>query len=124
MDILYHYCSTASFHAVVQSHAGSAFETNSEVDTPFLQLFFLKSSAFREEREWRVLSYLTTDGEDDCLHRVVDNRIVPYLKVELVELERSPIVEVILGPKHGITTEDSRKFLEDESLWACEDTAV
>ena len=76
------------------------------------QLFFLKSKAFEEEREWRLVSLLPTDGEDACLHRVVDNRIVPYLKVELVELERSPIVEVILGPKHGTPPKIVENFLK------------
>lgn len=70
--------------------------------TPLIpQLFRLKAYAFREEREQRLLSYLIKDGEHVCSHRVADNRIVPYRKVELAELERSPISEVILGPKHG-----------------------
>ena len=55
---------------------------------------------------------LIRNGEDDCLHRVVDNRIIPYLKVELVELERSPIVEVILGPKHGTPPKIVENFLK------------
>jgi Protein of unknown function (DUF2971) len=66
-----------------------------------LQLFVLKSPAFREEQEWRVLSMLITDGEELCSHRFVNNSIVPYLTVKLVELDQSPILEVILGPKHG-----------------------
>ena len=72
----------------------------------------MKSHAFREEREWRLLSLLATDGEDACSHRFVNNRIVPYLKVELVELERSPIVEVILGPKHGTPPKIVESFLK------------
>jgi len=77
-----------------------------------IQLFLLKSSAFREEHEWRILSYLTTDGEEACSHRVVGNRIVPDRKVELVELERSPIVEVIIGPKHGTPPKIVENFLK------------
>jgi hypothetical protein len=80
----------------------------------FYQLYLLKSPAFREEQEWRVLSMLTTDGEDEdaCSHRIADNRIVPYREVELVELERSPIVEVILGPKHGTPPKIVENFLK------------
>ena len=77
-----------------------------------LQLFLLKSPAFREEKEWRVLSMLTTDGEDEdaCSHRFVNNSIVPYLTVKLVE--QSPIIEVILGPKHGTPPKIVENFLK------------
>ena len=77
-----------------------------------LQLFFLKSIAFQEEREWRLLSFLMGNGEDACSHRVADNRIVPYRKVDLIELERGPIAEVILGPKHGTPPEIVQNFLQ------------
>ena len=77
-----------------------------------LPLFLLKSPAFREEQEWRVLSMLTTDGEDACSHRFVNNSIVPYLTVKLVELERGPIVEVILGPKHDTPPGIVKNFLK------------
>ena len=33
-------------------------------------LFLLKSSAFKEEREWRLVSYLMKPLPDDCLYRV------------------------------------------------------
>jgi hypothetical protein len=77
-----------------------------------LQLYLLKSPAFREEKEWRVLTMLTTDGQDEDVpsHRVVNNRIVPYLTVKLVE--QSPIVEVILGPKHGTPPKVVENFLK------------
>ena len=80
--------------------------------TLLLQLFLLKSPAFREEKEWRVLTMLTTDGKDEdaSSHRVVNNRIVPYLTVKLVE--QSPIVEVILGPKHGTPPKVVEVFLK------------
>lgn len=78
----------------------------------FSKLFHLKAYAFREEREWRLLSHLVMGWEDHCSHRVVHDRIVPYRKVELAELERSPITEVILGPKHGTPTKVVEDFLK------------
>jgi hypothetical protein len=78
----------------------------------FSQLFRLKAYAFREEREWRLLSYLVKGGEDHCSHRVVHDRIIPYRKIELVGLERHPIAEVILGPKHGTPTKLVEDFLK------------
>ena len=59
-----------------------------------------------------ILSHLITDGENACLHRVVGNRIVPYRKVDLAELARSPIAEVILGPKHGTPPKIVKNFLK------------
>ena len=78
----------------------------------FYQLYLMKSRAFREEKEWRVLTMLATDGkdEDPPSHRVVSNRIVPYLTVKLVE--QSPIVEVILGPKHDTPPKVVENFLK------------
>lgn len=81
----------------------------------FSKLFNLKAYAFREEREWRILSYLVKGGEDDCSHRVVHDRIVPYRKIELAELERNPITEVILGPKHGTPPKIVEDFLKQNN---------
>jgi hypothetical protein len=91
-------------------------EANTKLSRAFIslipQLFRLKAYAFREEREWRLLSHLVKDGEDTCSHRAVDNRIVPYREVKLVEIERSPIAEVILGPKHGTPPKIVEDFLK------------
>jgi hypothetical protein len=76
------------------------------------ELFRLKARAFREEREWRLLSYFFKGGENNCSHRVMHDRIIPYRKFELVELERQPIAEVILGPKHGTPTKVVENFLK------------
>lgn len=76
-----------------------------------LELFLLKANAFREEREWRLLAYLVT-GAEHCSHRALHDRIVPYRKVELKELERQPIVEVILGPKHSTPIKVVEDFLK------------
>ena len=55
---------------------------------------------------------LITDGEELCSHRFVNNSIVPYLTVKLVELDQSPILEVILGPKHGTPPKIVENFLK------------
>ena len=74
--------------------------------------FFLKSKAFEEEREWRILSLHANNGEYACSHRVRDNRVVPYCEVKLEELECSPVVEVVLGPKHGTPPKLVENFLK------------
>jgi len=78
----------------------------------FPELFRLKANAFREEREWRLLSYLVKGGADPCSHRAAHDRIIPYRKIELAGLERSPIAEVILGPKHRTPPKLVEDFLK------------
>lgn len=78
----------------------------------FPSLFRLKAYAFRDEREWRLLSYFVKAGEDRCSHRVTGDRIIPYRKVEFVESERIPIAEVVLGPKHSTPPSIVEDFLK------------
>lgn len=65
--------------------------------TLFSKLFLLKTSAFREEREWRLISYFVKTGKDMCSFRAQNNRIIPFREFELLELDSDPIVEVILA---------------------------
>ena len=44
--------------------------------------------------------------------RAVHDRIVPYRRVELLGLERTPIREVILGPKHNTPPKIVEDFLK------------
>lgn len=64
------------------------------------KLFSLKSNAFREEREWRLVSSLFKGISDDCEYRAAAGRIIPYRSLDLVNLETPVIVDVILGPRH------------------------
>lgn len=66
----------------------------------FSELFLLKSDAFLEEREWRLLSYYARAKSDTCLFRTSANKLIPYRSFELKEFDDSPITEVLLGPKH------------------------
>lgn len=66
----------------------------------FEKLFLLKTNAFREEREWRLISYLVKSGDDMCSFRALNDRIVPFREFELIESEIGSVVEVILGPKN------------------------
>lgn len=68
--------------------------------TLFAKLFLLKTRAFSEEREWRLISYFVKSGDDPCRFRATSDRIVPYREYELSPLEESSIVEVIIGPKN------------------------
>ncbi|HNA27817.1 MAG TPA: DUF2971 domain-containing protein [Nitrospira sp.] len=76
------------------------------------ELFRLKSLAFKEEREWRLISYFIKYGADYCEYRAIKDRIIPYRKFELTQACGNPIVEVILGPKHTTPMKLVEKFLE------------
>lgn len=84
----------------------------------FPELFRLKASAFREEREWRLLSHLIKSGEDHCSYRAAHDRIIPYRQVKLSELEGNPIIEVILGPKHATPPNLVEGFLKQNKYGA------
>ena len=78
----------------------------------FGHLFLLKSHAFTEEREWRLLSYMTRFKGDKCSFRAVADQIIPYRQVPLAEMGQSSIAEVILGPKHTTPVAVVENFLE------------
>ncbi len=69
----------------------------------FEKLFLLKTDAFSEEKEWRLISYLVK-RDNTCSFRAMNNRIVPFREFELIESKSKSIAEVILGPKN--TTPD------------------
>lgn len=66
----------------------------------FPKLYLLKSPAFREEREWRLLSHSLLRGDEVLSYRPLPDRLAPFRAYELLEMQRQPIVEVVLGPKH------------------------
>ncbi len=66
----------------------------------FKDLFKLKTMAFREEKEWRLISYFLKTGGDNCIYRAVNDRIIPYRIFNLETLGHDSIKEIILGPKN------------------------
>lgn len=73
--------------------------------------FALKSSAFGEEKEWRLVSVIEGNKFDKCEYRAVRNRVIPFRTISLGELTATgtsrklkPIREVFLGPKHVTPT--------------------
>ncbi|MCG8549285.1 MAG: DUF2971 domain-containing protein [Desulfobacterales bacterium] len=64
------------------------------------QLFRLKSHAFKEEKEWRLLSPRLQSGDDNCKYRATHNSLIPYRSYKIGKSAFNPIVEVIIGPKN------------------------
>ena len=75
-------------------------------------LFRLKNPAFKEEREWRLLSVYVKQGEDECEIRASSNGLIPYRKFELPQMENGPIAKVFLGPKNITPIEVVEHFLK------------
>ena len=79
--------------------------------TLLTSLYLLKSKAFREEHEWRLLTHLTNSDDDTCLYRCTSTQVIPYRHYELLELAQQPIVDVVIGPKNPTPATVIRDFL-------------
>lgn len=66
----------------------------------FVDAHTLKSKAFSEEAEWRLVSYFSKDLDDHALFRAAGNRLIPYREFKLVPLAEKSITEVYVGPKN------------------------
>lgn len=71
------------------------------------KLYKLKAWAFREEKEWRLVSVTATNELTDCEYRAARNRVIPFRTLPLSDLKSAKtkrqlksIREIILGPKH------------------------
>lgn len=82
----------------------------------FAQLYLLKAYGFREEREWRLISYFVGRGADSCDYRATTRSIIPYREYELLESERQPIREIVLGPKHLTPIHMVEEFLKQSGF--------
>jgi hypothetical protein len=74
------------------------------------KLYAIKTDAFREEKEWRLISHLLREKES-CLYRSLNDRIVPYKIINLAKLEIEPIIEVKIGPKNKTPISVVKNFL-------------
>ncbi|RYE50851.1 MAG: DUF2971 domain-containing protein [Hyphomicrobiales bacterium] len=78
----------------------------------FFKWFLLKSDAFSEEREVRLISYFfRSDADAGVRYRATRNCIIPYREFALQEQERNPIVEVYIGPKQRTPVKEIEYFL-------------
>ncbi len=78
----------------------SASELSITILTLFAKLFLLKTPAFREEREWRLISYFVKRGNGIAMFHPLRDRIVPYREFPFIKWSQGAITEVVLGPKN------------------------
>lgn len=82
----------------------------------FPNLFTLKSEAFEEENEWRLISFLTKTENDRCEYRAVSGRLIPYRSYDLMALDVPAIPEVVIGPRNTTPEYVVRKMLEQHGF--------
>jgi hypothetical protein len=76
------------------------------------ELYALKTAAFQEEMEWRLITYLFREGNDPCAYRAVNDRIIPYKSLVLPKLDIDPVIDVKTGPKNLTPVDVVEGFLK------------
>jgi hypothetical protein len=76
------------------------------------ELYALKTAAFREELEWRLIDYLLPDDYDSCLYRALNDRIIPYKAFDFTKWEPEVITDVRIGPKNITPVHVVKGFLK------------
>lgn len=79
-------------------------------------LFQLKSDAFREEAEWRLVSMLGGKRFEECRFRASHGKIVPYRSFQLQPLGMPVLSEVVLGPRHETPQAVIESFLSQSGF--------
>jgi len=75
------------------------------------KIYNYKSPAFSEEREHRILRHRQREHFDEIQYFSADDKIKPYIEVELKGDAKNALVEVILGPKNRSNIDWVRAFL-------------
>jgi Protein of unknown function (DUF2971) len=76
------------------------------------KLYLLKSSGFREEREWRLLAHKLKGSLSVDNYRATGDQIIPFTSLKLRSLSHPRVSRVVLGPKHRSPTNVVREFLQ------------
>lgn len=67
----------------------------------FPMLYKLKSDAFKEEKEWRLVAAHYTENDETLGYRARGTSVIPFRDVAMSDIEgESSITEIILGPRH------------------------
>lgn len=80
------------------------------------KLFLLKSKAFEEEFEWRLISVFVKVTNDTCSFYACSDKIKPYRSFKLAELGVDPINEIVMGPKNTTPAYVVESFLKQSGF--------
>lgn len=84
--------------------------------TVHFKSYQFKPSAFSEEREWRLLRYRHRASEEHTQFAARHNSIRPFVETNMPGPPKSPLKEIILGPKHQSDFAWMRYFLNANGL--------
>lgn len=84
------------------------------VDGLYLHLYGMKSDAFVEEEEVRLLSLISSSGYGLTRYRPTHNKLIPYVEIDIAGDLAGLIREVWLGPKNQTPRGLVYQFLESE----------
>jgi len=91
------------------------------------KMFTLKTSAFSEESEWRLLESTVYREESLGGHLPSRNQLIPFHQLKLDQIEGvQPILKIFLGPKHRTKHPNLKGFLEQygfENVAICDSSA-
>ncbi len=79
-------------------------------------LYELKSPAFREEEEVRLISLLSRGADFVPNYRAVGSKLVAFRVLSLRDVEEPCIREVVLGPRHPTPEHVVKSFLETHEI--------
>jgi hypothetical protein len=107
----------------IEAFEYTAIRENIDALFPLINLvgaiYLLKSSAFGEEIEWRLISLLTNNdlkNPEACLFHPCSNKLKPYRSYPLTILEINPIDEIVLGPKNSTPIHVMDSFLRQKGF--------
>ncbi|WP_068681297.1 MULTISPECIES: DUF2971 domain-containing protein [unclassified Variovorax] len=75
------------------------------------KIYTFKNDGFAEEREWRMLGLLTSEEQEACSYRAIDDKIVAFRELRLDAQPVPAIVSVTLGPKHVTPVDQVARML-------------
>ncbi|BEP67646.1 MULTISPECIES: DUF2971 domain-containing protein [unclassified Variovorax] len=82
------------------------------------KIYTFKNDGFDEEREWRMLALLSSEEQDACSYRAVDDKIVAFRELRLDAQPGPAIVSVTLGPKHVTPVDQVKRMLQRNGILA------
>lgn len=80
------------------------------------RIYTFKNDGFAEEREWRMLALLTSEEQETCSYRAVDDKIVAFKELRLDAEPLPAIMSVTLGPKHTTPVDQVVRMLRRHGI--------
>ena len=94
------------------SGASQYTELHNGIVSLYSEFFTFKKSAFKEEKEWRLVTIMDPASLRNCDFRPTENKLVPYKHIDLIGSESSVFDKIFLGPKNQTPIHVVKSFFE------------